>query len=226
MEKLTKEKSSYIEELVEFTRADLEGMKTPMERRAAVKRWAFLFGGFDGAIALMSIQGGEDLGSGGAFEEGLWVPFLSLHAEWKEALEWIVDRLDRTYQLQFSLQSYFAWSPDGMFTFGSADEGGKKIAVKAWDMGKVEEKVRAQTNEKVDEPLEVEAEEKAFPRGAQHFFEALSWFSATSLRRCLKCGRIFFHPGKREKKYCTPQCQKTASVQRAQAKKKREAREV
>lgn len=62
--------------------------------------------------------------------------------------------------------------------------------------------------------------EMTFPPGFIGFIDALSGFPRRSLKRCLRCEKIFFAPTNLKKQYCSAYCQKVASVYRSRDKKK------
>jgi len=157
-----------------------------------------------------------------------------LQNSWKESLNHLLDLLKERWRLEFTPRSeVLTWNEGGDNRFHCKDSLQQvfkgtyetlrvtaRRAPEHWSGG-------SSKSIDLEEFIAKEKENTCsldFPFGADSFFRALAGFPTTALMRCPNCQRIFFNASRRVKEYCSARCQKTASVKRVYARKKKGGR--
>lgn len=194
-------KIEYIQDLLGFCYTDLENLT--MKQKTS---W------LSNLVNLLTISFARDvrldqLLFADRIEEQEWDAVKELQKELCLDIEWICSYLiDRkTYSFTLDVPYRFTLMPNDKYRFFSES---KREGVDVKVFGEVEGYRHGQL-----------LQQKKINSCFTYLLEAVDGFGISSLLKCPNCSKLFFNPTKRKKKYCSPQCQNAAAVQRLRKKK-------
>jgi hypothetical protein len=142
-----------------------------------------------------------------------WKDFISFRDEWKQAIEWIVDRRENVWFMTFPVNHTFSWggNEDAPLVHAITSNLAKERTARVYETINTGQDIQTLDRGNLTIPLSWEI-----------FTDAISDFPRFSLRRCNNrdCGTIFFNPSKRKKIYCSTTCRQYAATKRFREKHK------
>ena len=211
------EKIKFIESLLDFISADLSN---PSLREKT--KWLLFLVRLMGPIGATVTHYGYPVNLSSGTPDEDWSVMLAVQESWNAAVHWLVTSIEvdkaEAAAIYYEIPRYFTWGPSNEFNFSHH--------IHPYFEAKFLE-ARVYDRESLNNPDfysgaldELHYKKHTFPPGFLSFLEALSGFPSASLKSCLHCHKIFFAPTNLRKIYCSPHCQKVASVYRSRRNKK------
>ena len=215
---IIRKKQMFINKVLEFAQTDLGNLGAP-ERE----------GWYLNATSISKGLGASFFAVCCEFEKGVapheWEKIKKYQNNWLRFLDWLFDRIDEgEWKFEFETKMVFTWRGDEQIVFEADGEIIDHVArgcfhcspIPASDIANLSIQAYKMNGSVVEKVEQVSA-----PAGADSFFQAISEFPVRTLIRCPHCKKLFFNSSRRQKIYCSPQCQNVSGTKRVRKKKSR-----